>query len=104
MPAGPLDLIGWKKHTGIFPDHRVTSVILGICRYGARIGYKGPRNSINIYPNLLTAEEDEEIVTADIVSELADNRLKCYLNHSCLPTYYKASPLGLVDKFNSTKP
>ena len=76
---------------------------MGICRYGARIGYEGPRNSVNIYPNLSTAEEDEEIVTADIVSELADNRLKCYLNRSCLPTYYKASPLGLVDKSDGTK-
>ena len=103
MPAGPLDLIGWKKHTEIFPDQRVTSAILGICRYGARIGYQGPRNSINIYPNLSTAEEDEKIVMADIVSELADNRLKCYSNCSCLPTYYKASPLGLVDKSDGTK-
>ena len=103
MPAGPLDLIGWKKHTEILPDQRVTSAILGICRYGARIGYEGPRNSINQYPNLSTAEENEEIVTADIVSELADNCLKCYSNRSCLPTYYKASPLGLVDKCDGTK-
>ena len=104
MPASPLDRIGWKKDTEIFPDHRVTSLILGICRYGARISYEGPRTSINIYPNLSTAEEDEEIVTADIVSELADNCLKCYSNRSCLPTYYKASPLDLVDKFDGTKP
>ena len=77
MPARPIDLIGWKKHTEIFWDQRVTSVILGICRFGARIGYEGPSNSIGICPNLSTAEEDKEIVTANIVSELADNRLKC---------------------------
>ena len=103
MPAGPLDLHGWKKHMNEFPDRSVTSDILGICRYGARIGYDGRRNSINIYPNLSTAQDDEEIVTEEIASELADNRLKHFTNLSCLPTYYRTSPLSLVDKSDGTK-
>ena len=103
MPAGPLDLNGWKKHMDEFLDESVTSAILGICHYEARIGYERPRDSINIYPNLSKTQENEEIVTEEIVSKLADNGLKYFTKLSHLPTYYRASPLGLVDKSDGTK-
>lgn len=103
MPAGSLNFNEWNKPTRTFPNRRVTSAILGICHYGARIGYKGPRDSISIYPNHSTAEEDHDIVSTDIASELADNRLKHYENRLYLPAFYRASPLGLVDKSDGTK-
>ena len=102
MSAGPFNFNEWRKHTRTFLDKWVTSAILGICCYRASIGYERPRDSIGIYPNLSTAE-DKEIVTTDIASELADNRLKHYENRLFLPAYYRASPLGLVYKSDGTK-
>lgn len=103
MPAGPLNFNEWKKHRSTFPDRRVTSAILGICHYGARIGYEGPRDSISIYPNLTTAEEDKEIVFTAIASDLANNRLKYYENRLYLPACYRVFPLGLGDKSDGLK-
>jgi len=39
MPAGPLKYPAWRKLTAGYPDPEVVKAILGICRFGARIGY-----------------------------------------------------------------
>ena len=76
---------------------------MGICRYGARIGFEGAREAPTIYPNLATAHADTNQVTADITQELNLDRLLVYPNIQALPTHYTASPLGLTDKSDGSK-
>ena len=103
MPPGQLKTLGWKRLTADFPDHTISSVIIGICQYGARIGYEGPRETTTIYPNLSSALSDESQVTSDIENELSKHRLQVLPNVASLPKYYIASPLGLTDKADGSK-
>ena len=86
-----------------FPDKAVIAAIIGICRFGVRIGYEGVKQSPTIHPNLSTADADTAIVTVDSATELSRNRLIVYLNKEDLPKYYTASPLGLTDKADRSK-
>ena len=103
MPAGSLKVHGWKKHMKEFPDEQVVAAILGICEYGARIGYEGHRSVATIYPNLVTADTEADLVSADIAAELTKNRLNLYSDSTSLPPHYTASPLGLTDKADGSK-
>ena len=103
MPTGQLKLEGWERLGVQFPDKAVIAAIIGICKFGVRIGYEGVKESPTIPPNLSTAHADTAIVTADIATELSRNRLLVYLNKEDLPKYYTASPLGLTDKADASK-
>ena len=54
IPAGQLKYDGWRNLMTTFPDRQVGDAILGICLFGARIGYQGARDSTTIYPNLIS--------------------------------------------------
>lgn len=86
-----------------FPDEEVTTAILGICKFGARIGYPSQRHNITIYRNLATALDNPQLVTIDIAAEERMNRLETYPNYIALPSQFSASPLGLVDKADGSK-
>ena len=103
IPAGPLNYAGWECLTRSFPDREVMEAILCICQFGARIGYEGHRRSVTIYPNLASAMDSKEIVTAEISKEVTLNRLACYTEFSQLPQQFTASPLGLTDKSDGSK-
>ena len=103
MPTGQLSETGWKQLTTQFPDHEVIRAMLGICRYGAKIGYEGCRKRTTIHPNLSSANIDAALVTADLVSELKKNSLEVYQDSGSLPQLYMASPLGLADKSDGSK-
>ena len=76
---------------------------MGICRYGARIGFEGVRRGPTILPTLCTTQADTNQVTADITQELNLYRLLVDPNTQSLPTHYTASPLGLIDKSDGGK-
>jgi len=103
MPAGQLHARGWKQLTTKFPDQEVTATILGICKFGARIGYEGYHSGVTINPNLGFAMLDAQLVTSDIMSELGKNRLEVYPDSKSLPSHYTASLLGLTDKADGSK-
>jgi len=103
MPTGQLKVKGWKQLTLKFPNQEVVIAILGICRFGAKIGYEGCRSGITIHPNLSTANMDARLVRADIASELKKNRLEEYQDRGSLPYNYTTSPLGLTDKYEGSK-
>jgi len=103
MPQTLLKLEGWENLTSRYPDRRVVNTILGICEYGARIGYQGHWYSVTIHPNLSRAEEDPSLVMAEILAELQRARLETYPNSICLPKHYRATPLGLTDKSDGSK-
>ena len=94
---------GWEQLTNNFPDHSVITAILGICEYGARMGYEGQRATITIYLNLAISQAESDLVTPDIAFECNKKRLKIYPNFLLYPKPYTASPLGLVDKSDSGK-
>ena len=83
--------MGWEHLTTNFPDREGIRAILGICRFGARIGYSQLCSKPTIYPNLAIAD-------TDISSELNKNQLDTYSDINTRPSLYTASPLGLVDK------
>ena len=103
MPAGQLKPAAWRKLTTSYPDPRVVEAILGICQFGARIGYEAHRGPVRIYGNLTSAEDSPEIVTAEIEKELSKHRLQSFQTMATLPTYFTASPLGLTDKSDGSK-
>ena len=103
MPAGQLNLEGWRSLTTGYPDRSVIESILGICEFGACIGYEDPRSTRTIHPNLSTASDNPELVTTEIQTELRKHRLRQYSGYTALPQYFTASPLGLTDKSDGTK-
>ena len=103
MSAGPLNYAGWERLTRSFPAHEFVESILGICQFGARIGYESHRKSVTINPNLASAMDNNAIVTAEIGKEVTLDRLACYTEFSQLPHHFTASPLGLTDKSDRSK-
>jgi len=104
MPAGSLNIHGWKKHMKEFQDEEGVAAILGsICEYGATIGYEGYRSVATIHPDLVTADTGADLVRADIAAESMKNRLNLYSDSASLPPHYTASPLGLTNKSDGSK-
>ena len=103
MPPDQLNLLGWERATANYAENPVTLAILGICKFGARIGYHGFRISPTIHPNLPTAHAEHHLVMADITGGLSRKRLKIYPHYQSLPTNYTVSPLGLIDKSYESK-
>ena len=103
MPAGTLKAAGWEHLARNFPDSEVVVALLGICQYGARIGYESVRSAVTIHSNLSTANDDPALVTAEIISEIERGRLEVYPNRASLPNNYTASPIGLTDKSDGSK-
>lgn len=103
LPHSQLNIKGWDRATLDYPDRAVITAILGICRYGARIGYEGHRTTPIIYPNLPIAQADEHLLSSDIAVELGKNHFAIYPDPSQLPNHYTASTLGLIDKSDGSK-
>jgi len=70
MPAGPRKTARWKRLTVKSQDQEVIAAILGVCKYGVRIGYCGQRTAPTIYPNLPTVDQNAAIVTQKIEFEM----------------------------------
>jgi len=98
MLPGQLRNDRWTMLTQAYSDQTVITAIPCICTFGTRIGYKGHRDTITIYPNQSTVMTDSELVAADILLEVSKNRLQVYNHSQSLPSHYTASPLGLTDK------
>ena len=103
MPRGQLNIKGWARASIDHTDRAVITAILGICQFGARIGYEGRRETPTIYPNLPIAQGDEHLLSSDIAVEVEKNRLTIYPDPLQLPNHYTASPLGLIDKSDGSK-
>lgn len=103
LPHSQLRIKGWERATLDYPDRAVITAILGICRYGARIGYEGHRAIPIICPNLPIAQADEHLLSSDIAVELEKNRFAIYPDPTQLPSHYTTSPLGLIDKSDGSK-
>ena len=88
---------------GTYPEPMVVDAILGIAEFGARIGYTGHCDCIQVYPNLATVEGFPEIIATGIKVELKHNRLECHTSLTSLPSHFTASPLGLADKSDGSK-
>ena len=85
MPAGQLCHLAWGRLTREYSNREVIRVIIGICLFGARIGYEGELSTITIHQNLSTAFEFPEAVTTEIQAELTKHRLRLYTSYNQLP-------------------
>lgn len=98
MPGVPLRAEAWEKLCGKYPDKRVVAAVVGIARFGARIGYQGKCEGQHIARNLITADELPEILEQDLVEQDNHERLTKYQSRALLPPHFRALPLGLVNK------
>ena len=103
MPAIPLKPDAWQRHSKGYPDTEVINTLVGIARYGARIGFSGIRTGQRIAKNLSSADELPIILMEDIAEQERHERLMRYNDIHSLPPFFFSSPLGLVDKPNGKK-
>jgi len=103
MPAGQLRYEGWRHLLAPYPEQAVVEAILGICQFGARIGYQRYRRQGQIHPNLKSAEDSPDTIATDIAKELANNRFNGYTSLATVQEHFVASPLGLTDKADGSK-
>jgi len=97
MPTGQLRGEGWGKLTQDYPDPDVITGVLGICTFGARIGYEGYRNTTTIHPKLKTAIAEAQTLSVDILLEHNQSPLEVFPYLNSLSSHFTASALGLTD-------
>lgn len=88
----------------VLVDHPDRLFVLRLCnslRYGADIGYKGPRVP-RFSRNLPTALDQPNVVTANLMKEVALGRVAGPFPTPPFPNF-QVSPIGLVPKKHSTK-
>jgi len=103
MPTGQLRGEGGAKLTQDYPDPDMITAVLGICTFGARIGYEGYRNTTTIHPNLKIAIAEAPTVSADILLELNKSHLEVFPDVNSLPSHFSASPRGLTHKTDGSQ-
>lgn len=75
MPHVPLRPDASETLCQNYPKKEVVNAIVGIARYGARIGFQGDRNGQYISKNLTTADELPEILEQDVAEQESHDRL-----------------------------
>lgn len=103
MPRVPLKPDVWYREGRDYPEKDVIDAIVGIARFGARIGFIGIREGQRIAENLPTAAELPAVLKEDIWEQTTHDRLTKYDSVATLPPFFYSSPLGLVDKPNGKK-
>ena len=103
MPTVPLKPDAWYRHCKDYPEKEVIDAIIGIAKFGARIGFGGERKGQRIERNLETANDLPRILEEDIQEQTSYDRLTKYDSVESLPPCFYSSPLGLVDKPNGKK-
>jgi len=90
----PLIPSHWAKLLFSYPDQAFVHNIIGIATYGARIGYRGPFQSISSHnhPSAIRIPSEIQVNLSD---ELKYGRVK-QVSH--LPPFYISSPLGAAPK------
>ena len=103
MPTLQLKPDAWWELGKEYPEKEVVHAIVGMARFGARIGFGGSREGQHISKNLATADELPDILNEDIQEQKRNDRLIAYRSHRAIPKCFYSSPLGLVDKPNGKK-
>ena len=94
--SGPLRWEGWKNWLQKHPDHLYREVALDIIRYGARLGYAGPKQKI-LSDNLSSANDAPTVLSEDLQHQIRQGRVT---KLDVLPEHFISSPLGLEPKPN----
>lgn len=94
--SGPLIATGWEAELEHHPDKLYKTAILDIIKFGAKLGYTGPRQRI-ISKNLPTANDAPGLLSKDLQTQIELNRVT-QVNHDDLPEFLISSPLGLAPK------
>lgn len=102
MPPCPLKPDAWEKALEKYSDKTYTKSLVGMLRYGALIGYTGPRAGRRLYENHGSARQQPELLVNDLREQLGHKRLAVY-KEGRLPSFFVSSPLGLVDKNDGNK-
>lgn len=94
---GPLKWLSWQTLLNNHPDQQYRAIILDIIKFGARVGYQGPKQTITS-GNLPTADDAPEILTEDLELQIKHNCIVCL--YQTPPPDFIFSPLGLEPKPN----
>lgn len=91
---GPLIAAGWKTYLHNHPDKQYKAIILDIIKFGAKIGYTGPKQLI-LSQNLPTANDAPDVLAADLQTQIDCDRVT---QIDIIPEFFISSPLGLAPK------
>lgn len=83
------------------PDKQYKAIILDVIRYGAKIGYSGPKQHI-LSDNLLTANDAPGLIAKDLQTQIKHDRVT-QVDRKELPEFLICSPLDLVPKATKEK-
>ena len=72
MPRVPLNPSGWVQLCQDYPDEAVAEAVVGIARFGARIGFQGTRNGQRIAQNLLSAGQLPGLLQEDLLEQMGE--------------------------------
>lgn len=75
-------------------DQQYKAVLLDIIKYGAKIGYAGPKQFI-LSQNLPTANDAPDVLAKDLQTQIEFDRVTQIQN---LPEFFISSPLELALK------
>lgn len=103
MFQGPLNASAWKELLSEYPDQSVVDAVVGIIRYGARIGYEGVRAGVQVYANHRSADSQPDFLERDLLDQLSHQRLNEHGRRGNLPKFFVSCPIGLRDKSNGKK-
>jgi hypothetical protein len=94
----PVTLIAknWEAALALHPEREEVRVAVEGIRLGARVMYSGPRRA-RVSPNLQSALENAEAVTADIKKEVDAGRMAGPFSHPPSANFI-SSPIGTVPK------
>lgn len=101
VKPGPLIAAGWETALKDHPDKQYRAVILDIIKFGAKIGYTGPKQRI-LSENLPTANDAPGLIAKDLQTQIEHGRVT-QVDYGNLPEFLISSPLGLVPKATKGK-
>ena len=82
------------------PDQVFASRLINSLKFGARIGYEGPKKS-RTSPNLLSVREHPEVVTVNLDKEVRLGRIAGHFPSPPLADF-QCHPVGVVPKKHSS--
>jgi hypothetical protein len=101
----PLKAQAWALRLAAthYPDPAAAVTLVKCLRLGVDLGFRGDRSRCQVGPNLISAAEHPDAVTANIAKEQGIGRRKGPYTTPPFPYFY-SNPLGVVFRKGKTKP
>ncbi|KAL9974356.1 hypothetical protein ACROYT_G011380 [Oculina patagonica] len=99
--SSPIDIDRLQHELLFHPNHNFVTTLIHNLRFGARIGYTGPRKP-RVSRNLISASQHPEVVSSNLAKEIKMGRVAGPFLSSPL-TDLQCHPVGVVPKKHSSE-